>query len=88
MTSRRGTLQIIGAAAGAMLAPASWAAAPEPLKDIAARKDMRFGNAMGMLNDDGKAALLQQRLPRTDEPAAGLEGIQTCGRTGAASHAV
>lgn len=52
MTSRRETLQIIGAAAGAMLAPATWAAAPEPLKDIAKRKGMRFGNAMGMLNDE------------------------------------
>ncbi len=55
MTTRRGTLQIIGAAAAAMLAPAASAAAgqqPEALKDIAKRKGMRFGNAMGMLTDE------------------------------------
>lgn len=53
MTTRRDSLRIIGGLAGAIAAPqAALAAAagdaPEPLKDIAKRKGMRFGNAMGM----------------------------------------
>lgn len=53
MTSRRHTLQLLGAAAGALLSPAALAAqAGGPaLKDLARAKGMRFGNAMGMLED-------------------------------------
>ena len=56
MTTRRNTLHLLGAAAGALLLPPSalaaasatdLAASPEPLKNIAAKKGMRFGNALG-----------------------------------------
>jgi endo-1,4-beta-xylanase len=47
MTTRRTTLQMLGAAAALMLPPAAPAATPESLKSIAARKGMRFGNALG-----------------------------------------
>ncbi|MGF6182856.1 endo-1,4-beta-xylanase [Massilia sp. UYP32] len=53
MTSRRDTLKLLGTAAGAMLAPHVLAAqdAGPALKDLAKAKGMRFGNAMGMLED-------------------------------------
>ena len=51
MTTRRNTLHLLGAAAGALLLPSAAAsaasAAPESLKSIAAKKGMRFGNALG-----------------------------------------
>jgi endo-1,4-beta-xylanase len=50
MASRRDVLKIMGAAMAANTLPAS-AAEPQALKDIAARKGMRFGNAMGNLDD-------------------------------------
>ena len=64
MTTRRGTLQMMGMAAAAILAPIASArdVQPEPLKDIARRKGMRFGNAMGMLTDE-------QRKQRFYNPA-------------------
>ncbi|TWI67427.1 endo-1,4-beta-xylanase [Pseudoduganella lurida] len=70
MTTRRDSLQLLGTAASALLAPAAFAAAAqskeaqnkqapnknappysEPLKDIAVRKGLRFGNAIGIRND-------------------------------------
>lgn len=53
MTSRRDTLKLLGAATGAMLAPGALAAqAGTPaLKDLAKAKGLRFGNAIGMLED-------------------------------------
>ncbi|OON62719.1 hypothetical protein B0920_04570 [Massilia sp. KIM] len=49
MTTRRDTLKLLGAAAGAMLAaPAPAADTGTALKDLARIKGMRFGNAMGM----------------------------------------
>jgi endo-1,4-beta-xylanase len=55
MISRRQALTIIGAATGTLLAPAALAGhdrGPEPLKNIARAKGLRFGNAMGMLGDE------------------------------------
>ena len=52
MTSRRDTLKLFGAATGALLAPGALAQeAPPALKDLASAKGMRFGNAIGMLED-------------------------------------
>ena len=49
MHNRRDSLRALGALAGALIAPAgALASAPPALKDIAARKGLRFGNAMGM----------------------------------------
>ncbi|MEO7578424.1 MAG: endo-1,4-beta-xylanase [Massilia sp.] len=50
MPNRRTLLQMLGASAGAcILAPSALAAsAPEPLKNLAKKKGMRFGNAIGM----------------------------------------
>lgn len=51
-TTRRDTLKLFGAAAaGSLLAPAAGAAATPALKDLARAKGLRFGNAMGMLED-------------------------------------
>ncbi len=55
MVTRRGLLQMMGAA----LIPSAVAAAgrdTEPLKNIAKKKGMRFGSAMGMLGDEQKHA--------------------------------
>ncbi|WP_137174196.1 endo-1,4-beta-xylanase [Massilia sp. HP4] len=57
MISRRQALTFMGAATGSILAPAGSAALdldPEPLKDIAKAKGLRFGNAMGMLGDENR----------------------------------
>lgn len=54
MTTRRQTLQLLAASANALFAPAALAAttnASESLKELASRKGMRFGNAIGILND-------------------------------------
>lgn len=51
MLNRRTMLQMLGAATGASLIPAAALAAgpePEPLKSLAKKKGMRFGNAIGM----------------------------------------
>ena len=60
MISRRDTLKIIGA--GAMLAPVALAAkndGPEPLKNLAQAKGMRFGNAIGLLGDETRRQRFQ-----------------------------
>jgi endo-1,4-beta-xylanase len=62
MISRRDTLKLIGAGAGAVLAPGALAAnhsGAEPLKNIAGAKGMRFGNAIGLLGDDTRRQRFQ-----------------------------
>lgn len=54
MINRRQTLQLLAASASGLLAPVGLARAAEggeTLKQLAARKGLRFGNAIGMLND-------------------------------------
>ena len=60
MPNRRSVLTMLGGAAGAVLLPASAFAAPsESLKDIAARKGMRFGCAVGRRSEAGDSAYEQ-----------------------------
>jgi endo-1,4-beta-xylanase len=47
---------MLGGAAGAVLLPAAAAGMPEPLKDIAARKGLRFGCAVGRHGDAVESA--------------------------------
>ena len=60
MPNRRSVLTMLGGAAGAVLLPASaFAATSESLKDIAARKGMRFGCAVGRRSEAGDSAYEQ-----------------------------
>jgi len=71
MASRRDALKMIGAAVAASTLPAT-AAEAETLKSIAAAKGMRFGNAMGNL-DDGKNGV------RFNDPAYRALMARECG---------
>ncbi|TYQ04558.1 UNVERIFIED_ORG: endo-1,4-beta-xylanase [Zoogloea ramigera] len=60
MPNRRSVLTMLGGAAGAVLMPApAFAATSESLKDIAARKGMRFGCAVGRRSEGGDSAYEQ-----------------------------
>ena len=60
MPNRRSVLTMLGGAAGAVLMPASaFAVTSESLKDIAARKGMRFGCAIGRRSEAGDTAYEQ-----------------------------
>jgi len=60
MPNRRSVLTMLGGAAGAVLLPApAFAATSESLKDIAARKGMRFGCAVGRRSEAGDSAYEQ-----------------------------
>jgi len=60
MPNRRSVLTMLGGAAGAVLMPApAFAATSESLKDIAARKGMRFGCAVGRRSEAGDSAYEQ-----------------------------
>ncbi|MES3023526.1 MAG: endo-1,4-beta-xylanase [Pseudomonadota bacterium] len=75
MATRRDTLGILGAALGAIGTPLAWGRADpqdEPLKAIAARKGMRFGNAMGMQGDE-------KRRQRFYDPAYRALMARECG---------
>jgi endo-1,4-beta-xylanase len=74
MISRRAALKVIGTATGTLLAPAVLAArdgGPEPLKNLAKAKGMRFGAAMGLLGDAVR--------PRFKNPAYRALMARECG---------